>query len=133
VYKESKKRGFTLPLSNALAYYGGVPQAIAPDNPKAAVTRADRYEPEINQTLADFASHYGTCIFPARSQKPKDKAFSENAANILYGRIYAPLRNRIFHSLEESNAALRDLLEIHNDAQQKRKEVRAVNDLLKLN
>ncbi|WP_229216356.1 IS21 family transposase [Dyadobacter sp. 3J3] len=117
-----RKEDFILALSNALAYYGGVPQAIVPDNLKAAVTKADRYEPEINQTLADFASHYGTCIFPARSRKPKDKALAENAVNILYGRIYAPLRNRIFHSLEEINAAVRDLLEIHNDAQQKGKE-----------
>eukprot|EP01031_Cornospumella_fuschlensis_P026512 gene26512-32037_t len=37
---------------------GGVPQAIVPDNLKAAVTKADRFEPEINETLADFASHY---------------------------------------------------------------------------
>lgn len=55
-----RKEDFIQALSNTLTYIGGVPQAIVPDNLKAAVTRADRYEPEINETLADFATHYGT-------------------------------------------------------------------------
>jgi transposase len=116
-----KKEDFILALNNALVYFGGVPQAIVPDNLKSAVIKADKYEPEINETLADFASHYGTCIFPARSRKPKDKALVENAVNILYGRIYAPLRNRIFHSLVELNASIFPLLEEHNNALQKEK------------
>ena len=116
-----KKEDFILALNNALVYFGGVPQAIVPDNLKSAVTKADKYEPEINETLADFASHYSTCIFPARSRKPKDKALVENAVNILYGRIYAPLRNRIFHNLTELNAAIFPLLEDHNNALQKEK------------
>lgn len=116
-----KKEDFILALNNALVYLGGVPQAIVPDNLKSAVTKADKYEPEINETLADFASHYGTCIFPARSRKPKDKALVENAVNILYGRIYAPLRNRIFHSLADLNTAISLLLEDHNNVLQKEK------------
>ena len=116
-----KKEDFILALNNALVYFGGVPQAIVPDNLKSAVTKADKYEPEINETLADFASHYGTCIFPTRSRKPKDKALVENAVHILYGLIYAPLRNRIFHSLAELNAAILSLLEEHNNALQKEK------------
>ena len=31
--------------AQALTFYGGVPQLIVPDNPRALVTRADRYEP----------------------------------------------------------------------------------------
>ena len=71
-----RKEDFILALNNTLIYLGGVPQAIVPDNLKSAITKADRYEPHINETLADFASHYGTCIFPARSRKPKDKALA---------------------------------------------------------
>ena len=117
-----RKEDFILALNNTLIYLGGVPQAIVPDNLKSAVTKADRYEPHINETLADFASHYGTCIFPARSRKPKDKALVENAVRILYGRIYAPLRNRIFHRLSELNEAVAELLEVHNNTLQKEKE-----------
>jgi hypothetical protein len=51
-------------LQNALRYFGGVPAAIVPDNLKAAVIRADRYEPQINETLSDFALHYQTTILP---------------------------------------------------------------------
>ena len=116
-----RKEDFILALNNTLTYLGGVPQAIVPDNLKSAVTKSDRFEPEINETLADFASHYRTCILPARSRKPKDKALVENAVNILYGRIYAPLRNRIFHRLSELNEAVAELLEDHNNALQKEK------------
>jgi transposase len=116
-----RKEDFILGLSNALSYLGGVPQAIVPDNLKSAVDKADPYEPKINETLADFASHYGTCILPARSRKPKDKALVENAVKVLYSRIYAPLRNRVFHSLAELNQAVALLLEEHNDYLQKEK------------
>ena len=116
-----RKEDFIMALNNTFTYLGGVPQAIVPDNLKTAVTRADRFEPEINETLADFASHYGTCILPARSRKPKDKALVENAVSILYGRIYAPIRNRIFHSLSELNQVVSELLEVHNNTLQKEK------------
>lgn len=112
--KSQKKEDFILGLKRTLTYLGGSPQAIVPDNLKTAVTKADRYEPEINETLAGFASHYSSCIFPARSRKPRDKALVESAVNILYGRIYAPLRNRIFYSIEELNDAVAPLLEAHN-------------------
>jgi transposase len=41
------------------AAFGGVPEIVVPDNLKAAVTRAHRYEPEINRTYAALAQHYG--------------------------------------------------------------------------
>lgn len=109
-----RKEDFIIALQNALHYFGGVPRAIVPDNLKAAVTRADRYEPQINETLADFALHYQTTILPARSGKPRDKALVEGAVNILYRRIYAPLRHTVFHRLDELNAAIRPLLDAHN-------------------
>jgi len=37
--RSQRKEDSILTLSNALAYYGGVPQAIVPDNLKAAVTK----------------------------------------------------------------------------------------------
>ncbi len=55
------------------------------------------------------------CVLPARSYKPRDKALVENAVNIVYSRIYAPLRDRIFYSLEELNETISHLLKNHND------------------
>jgi transposase len=92
---------------NALEYSGCCPKAIVPDNLKAAVTKACRYEPEINHTFAEFAEHYGTAIMPARSGKPKDKPLAENGVKLAKRWILARLRNRTFFSLAELNAAIR--------------------------
>ena len=54
----------------ALRFYGGVPALLVPDNLKAAVNSADRYEPGINATYAEMATHYGTAVLPARPYKP---------------------------------------------------------------
>ena len=113
VYSQ-KKADFLLALANALTYFGGVPQAIVPDNLKSAVTKADRYEPDLNESIEDFAAHYDTCILPARSRKPKDKALVERTIGILYTRIYAPINEQIFFSLSQLNEAIRQRLEIHN-------------------
>ena len=45
--------------AQALSFYGGVSQLIVPDNPRALVTVADRYEPRLTDTVQDFARHYG--------------------------------------------------------------------------
>ena len=50
-----------------------MPQAIVPDNLKSAVTRASKYEAELNENFAAFAEHYHTFGFPTRTYKPKDK------------------------------------------------------------
>lgn len=99
---------------NAMHYFGGVPQAIVPDNLRAAVTKSSSYEPIINATFADFAEHYNTVVVPARAYRPKDKALVEGAVKIMYQRIYAPLQDKIFHTLEELNIAIHEALELHN-------------------
>ena len=98
----------------ALRYCGGCPQVIVPDNLRSAVSRSDPYEPGINPTFDAFAEHYGVVIMPARVRRARDKALVENAVRLTCQRIYAPLRDRTFHSLEELNAAIRPLLEQHN-------------------
>lgn len=110
-----QKEGFIKATENALYYFGGVPKALVPDNLKSAVTKADKYEAELNESFADFANHYNVAVVPARPAKPRDKPIVENMVRIIYTRIFAPLRNRSFFSLEELNAAIRELLEQHND------------------
>lgn len=110
-----RKEDFAYSVENALHYYGGVPQAIVPDNLKAAVTKSDRYEPKINEFFADFAEHYGTTVLPARAYHPKDKALVENAVKILYTRIYTIIKERKFFSLEDLNKAILELVNKHNN------------------
>jgi transposase len=109
------KRDFINANVNALHYMGGVPAAIVPDNLKSGVTEVHRYEPDINPDYIDFARHYGTTILPARPYKPKDKALAEVTVNIVYQRIYAPLRDRVFYSLDELNAAILEELDHLNN------------------
>lgn len=99
---------------NALRFFKGVPAAIVPDCLKSAVNRSSKYEPEINESYNDFAAHYQTVILPARALHPKDKSLAENFVRTAYQRLYAPLRNRKFFSIEELNEALWEKLEIHN-------------------
>lgn len=98
-----------------LAFLGGVPRLIVPDNLKSGVKSPCRYEPDINPTYLKFAEHYGVAILPARVRKPRDKAKVENAVLQVERRLLAPLRNHTFHSLAELNQALTPLLKAHND------------------
>jgi len=99
----------------AFEYFGGVPQILVPDNPKTGVTRADRYEPEINRSYQELAEHYGTVVIPARPYKPRDKAKVEAAVLVAERWILARLRHRQFFALEELNVAIAELLGDLND------------------
>ncbi|MDF9722956.1 DDE-type integrase/transposase/recombinase [Serratia marcescens] len=57
----------------AFEFFGGIPQLLVPDNLKAAVTRANRYEPVLNENYRKLARHYNTAIIPARPRNPRSK------------------------------------------------------------
>ena len=57
----------------AFEYLGGIPGAVVPDQLKTGVTRACRYEPELQRCYEELALHYGTVILPARPAKARDK------------------------------------------------------------
>lgn len=98
--------------AKALAFFGGVPTFLVPDNLKAAVTSISRDEGALlNMTYAEFAAHYDTVILPARPRKPKDKAAVEVGVQIAQRWILARLRNRVFYTLGELNAAIAERTE----------------------
>lgn len=92
-------------------YWGGVPALIIPDNTKTGVTKACRYDPDLNPTYQNFAIHYGFGVLPARPYRPRDKAKVESAVQVAQRWILAALRHRKFFSLEEANQAIRELLD----------------------
>lgn len=98
----------------AVEYFGGVNAIVVPDNTKAAVTAAHRYEPDLNKTYADWAQHYGCAVIPARALKPRDKAKVEAAVQGVERWVMAPLRKRTFFSLAELNRTLREQLDAYN-------------------
>ena len=110
-----KKEDFMACVENALWFYGGVPQALVPDNLRAAVTKSSRYEPKVNEDFASFAEYYQTTVLPTRAYRPRDKAIVENAVRIIYTRVFAPLRNETFHTKLALNTAILEQLKIHNN------------------
>jgi transposase len=99
----------------AFEFLGGVPEIIVPDNLKSGVTKACRYEPSVNRTYEEMASHYGVAVVPARRQKPRDKAKVEAGVLVVERWILAALRKRKFFSLGEVNRAIQELLVRLND------------------
>ncbi len=99
----------------AFEFFGGLPEIVVPDNLKSGVTRACRYEPDINRTYEEMAAHYGVAVIPARRMKPRDKAKVEAGVLVVERWIMAALRKRKFFSLGEVNAAIAELLTRLND------------------
>ena len=82
-----------------------------PDNLRSGISRADRYEPDLNPSHHDLARHYGVAVLPTRVRRPRDKAKAEVAVQVVERWILAALRHRTFFSLAELNAAIATLLE----------------------
>jgi transposase len=94
----------------ALEFFGAIPTIVVPDNLRSAVTRADRYEPDINPSYLALAEHYGMAVIPARVRKPRDKAKVEQGVLLAERWILARLRNVQLYSLTQANAELGKLL-----------------------
>jgi transposase len=101
--------------TRAFEYFGGVSALLIPDNLKSGVTKACRYEPELNPTYLEMCQYYGTVAMPARAGKPRDKSKVEAGVLLVTRWITAALRHRTFFSITELNAAIRELLERLNN------------------
>lgn len=112
--RSQKQDEFISCLNRALYFFGGIPVRILLDNFKSGVIKADRYEPGFNKLLTLFCNHYGLVPDAARVRKPRDKPQVESHVRIVYERIFAPLRNRVFTNVEQINEAILPLLEEHN-------------------
>lgn len=64
----------------AFEFCQGVPKLVVPDNTKTGVTKACRYDPDLNPTYQERAMHYGVGAIPARPYKPRDKAKVDKGA-----------------------------------------------------
>jgi transposase len=56
-----------------LEAFQGVPELLVPDNEKSGVKAASHYEPDVNPSYHDLATHYGTTVLPTRPYAPRDK------------------------------------------------------------
>jgi transposase len=106
----------------AFEFFEGTTKLLVPDNARTGVTRACRYEPDLNRTYHEMAQHYGIAVLPARPRKPRDKAKVENAVAVVERWILAALRHDKFFSLDELNEAMSELLDRLNQRRFRKRE-----------
>lgn len=103
-YSEAVRRqtteNFLRCLENAFLHFGGVPKTLVPDNLKAAVIRADWYDPDLNPKLQSFCEHYGTVLLPTKPRTPRHKGKVERGVDYVQENA---LKARTFTSLQEQN------------------------------
>jgi hypothetical protein len=92
-------------LENAFWAFGGAPRQLVLDNLKAAVERADWFDPDLNPKVRSFAAHYGVALLPTRPYTPRHKGKVERGVDYVQENA---LKGRQFARLEDQNAFLRD-------------------------
>lgn len=102
VYRQTTEN-FIRCLENAFLHFGGVPATLVPDNLKAAVIRADWYDPDVNPKLQSFCQHYGTVLLPTKPRMARHKGKVERGVGYVQGNA---LKGRDFASLEQQNQFL---------------------------
>jgi len=90
-------------IENAFHAFDGVPKTLVIDNLKAAVTKADWFDPELNPKVITFARHYNFVFLPTKPYTPRHK--DEVESGIKYVKNNA-LKGRAFASLAEHNQFL---------------------------
>lgn len=103
VWKQTTEN-FIRCLENAFWAFGGVTKTIVLDNLRAAVTKADWFDPELNPKIEDFARHYGTVILPTKSYTPRHKGKIESGVGYAQDN---GLRGKEFEGLQAHNEGLR--------------------------
>lgn len=98
-------------------FFRGVPKVLVSDNLKSGVSRASRYEPDLNPTYEELCRYYGTAVIPARPKKPHDKgkAKVEEAVQVVERWVLAVLRNHQFFSLAELDRAIAEQVHLVNN------------------
>jgi transposase len=90
-------------LENAFAHFGGLPRTLVIDNLRAAVKRADWFDPELCPKVRSFAEHYGIAILPTKPYTPRHKGKIERGIGYVKGNA---LKGRTFSSLADQNQHL---------------------------
>ena len=97
---------------------------VVSDNLKAGITRACFYEPAVNRSYQELATHYRTAIVPARPRKPRDKAKVEAAVIELRKADPKLTREMALRQAYRADPALRAAVEAE-EQEQRREAARA--------
>ncbi len=112
--EDMKSRNFLECHQEMFEAYQGVPRIVVPDCLKTGVSKCHLYDPDINHSYSDLATHFGTAIVPARPRHPKDKALAEGGVRIILRSFRWIYRHHTFYSLAEIQVALKKTCELLN-------------------
>ena len=110
VYQDEATANWCRAHVEAFDFFGGVTEAVVPDNTKTAVTKACYYDPDLNPTYKNLAAHYHTAVLPARVRRPQDKSKVEAGVGFAETQILAALRNHRFCTFGELRQAVQTKL-----------------------
>jgi transposase len=92
-------------IESAFRHFGGAPKCLVLDNLRAAVKKADWFEPELNPKVQSFGEHYRLVFWPTRPYTPRHKGKVEKGVDYVQDNA---LKGRRFASLQEENRFLLD-------------------------
>ena len=115
-----KKADFIYAHNEMFKAFGGVPELLVPDNLKSAVTKAHRYEPDLNADYVKLSEHFKTAIMPARGYKPQDKSLVENGVKLMQRWLLARFRHTTFYTIAQLNAKIKELMPLYRNKIMKR-------------
>src|SRR5690554_7370842 len=98
---------------------------VVPDNLRSGVSKACRYDPNLNPSYQQLAAHYQVAVLPARPYKPKDKAKAEVGVQVVERWILARLRHHTFFTLADLNQCIRSLLDDLNRSEEHTSELQS--------
>jgi len=107
-------------ITKGFESFKGTTSTLVFDNAKAQVTRADKFDADLNSEFSLFCDHYEIAPIAARPRCPKDKSLIENSLGVFWRWAWPQLRKKTFFSLREINAELERLLLVFNDRVQKK-------------
>lgn len=110
VFPDETLPNFLKGVVNALHFYGAVPKYLVPDNLKAAVTSHKHEELILNAAFQDLESFYETIVVPPPPRKPKGKSTVENQVRTYETHLIEKLKESVYTSFSEINAACREII-----------------------
>jgi len=72
----------------AFEYFNGIPERVKIDNLKAAVLKANFYEPEYQKEFKQFADYYGFIIDPCKVRQPQEKGKVESGIKYVKNNFF---------------------------------------------
>ncbi len=99
-------------LQNALSAFGGTPNIVLCDNPKAIVLIRDAYGPgkhQLHPLFRDFTRHYGLRVALCRPYRAQTKGKVERFHRYLRESFYWPLQTRLTPLLLDAQTANREV------------------------